>query len=70
MHDLQVVLDAVMDLAEQYVLFFQRGVNALLSVLAIRNVHDGREHHRSFVRLDRIQADLDGELAAVFLEPI
>ena len=40
---------------------------ALLQPLARGDVHDGREHHRAFVRFDRVQADLDRELAAVFL---
>ena len=34
------------------------------------NVDDGREHHRSLFGLDRVQADLDRKLAAVFFQAV
>src|SRR5271166_4872424 len=41
------------------------GVNTFLQLLAAGNVHDCREHHCAVFRLDRVEADLDGKLAAI-----
>ena len=38
---------------------------ALLEPLARGDVDDGREHHRAFVRFDRVEPDLDRKFAAV-----
>ena len=42
---------------------------ALLQPLARRDVDDRRQHHRPLVGLDRIEPDLDRELAAVLAQP-
>ena len=41
------------------------GVNTFLQLLAAGNVHDCREYHCALFRLDRVEADLDGKLAAI-----
>ena len=43
---------------------------ALFQALARGDVDDGRQHHRAFVGLDGIQADLDREFAAVLLQAV
>jgi hypothetical protein len=57
-----------MDFAEQQLLFLQRRLDAVLPLLALGNVEDGRQHHRPLVGLDRIEADLDREFAAVLAQ--
>src|SRR5262249_25018503 len=44
---------------------FHHLTKPLLHTLARGDVDDGREYHAPLVRLDRVEADLDRELAAV-----
>ena len=56
----------MMNLAEQDLLFLERGPQAFLLALAVGYIHDGGQNHCTVVGLDRVQADLDREFAAVF----
>src|SRR5260221_8675827 len=48
-----------------YATLFRSQLEALLQPLAMGDVDDRRQHHRALVGFDRVQADLDRELAAV-----
>ena len=63
--DLEVVLYSMVDLLEQYLLLLQRRAKLGLDELSFRDVPDGRRYQHPLFGLDRTEADLDRELAAI-----
>ena len=63
--DLEVVLDSMVDLLEQDLLLFQRRPKSGLDQLSVRDVPDRRRYEHALFGLNRAEADLDRELAAV-----
>ena len=63
--DLEVVLHSMVDLLEQNLLLFQRRAKFGLDELSFRDVPDSRRYEHTLFGLNRTEADLDRELAAV-----
>ena len=63
------VAQLVAEHGEELVLLAVRGRERFeaghLGLLTVRDIHDGAEDEGALIRVDRVEADLDGELAAV-----
>src|ERR1051326_1162373 len=67
--DLQIVLHAMVDLAEQRLLLPQLRLNQLLGTAAIGDVANDAHHEHALIGVERTETDLDRELRAVALAP-